>query len=177
VTIATSIIGSAVVVAALIQLVGSHSGDITNPVARAAVLGGLTMLVSLTLLVTHLGRGLTLARADADSPSPSRRVGQSYVSAVAFVAILTILFTAVFSVYLIFAIAGPGVFGSFGGKTPAVRFLIISVYLGLVAGVVLRTHRNLVPPGLRIPSRGTGAVGGLPAQPTVVPPLFDPPAQ
>jgi len=161
VTIATSIIGSAVVVAALIQLVGSHSGDITNPVARAAVLGGLTMLVSLTLLVTHLRRGLTLARVDADSPRPSRRVGQSYVSAVAFVAILTILFTTVFSVYLIFAIAGPGVFGSFGGRTPAVRFLIISVYLGLVAGVVLRTHRNLVPPGLRIPSRSTGTVGGL----------------
>jgi hypothetical protein len=174
VTITTSIIGSFVVVAALVQLVGAHSASITNSVARAAVIGGLITLVSLTLLVVHLRRGLVLARADSGSSSPSRRVGQSYVSAVAFVAILSVLFTTVVSVYLVFSIVDSSVFGSFGGHTSAVRAFVISTYLGVVAGLVLWSHRNLVPPGLNIPSRGTGGVGPLGAPPAPVPPLGPP---
>lgn len=174
VTITTSIIGSAVVVVAVVQLVGSHSGDITNSVARAAVVGGLITFVSFSLLVVHLRRGLVLARADTGSPNPSRRVGQSYASAVSFVAILSVLFTTVFSVYLVFSIVDSSVFGSFGGQTSAVRVFVISAYLGAVAGLVLWTHRNLVPPGLKILSRGTGGVGPLAPQPTPVPPLGPP---
>jgi hypothetical protein len=174
VTITTSILGSAVVVGALVQLAGSHSGDITNPVARAAVVGGLITVVSITLLVAHLRRGLVLARADAGSPNPSRRVGQSYVSAVSFVAILSVLFTTVFSVYLLFSIVDSSVFGSFDGKTAAVRVFVISAYLGGAAGLVLWTHRNLVPPGSNILNRGAGGVGPLGAQPTPVPPLIPP---
>jgi hypothetical protein len=154
VTILTSIVGSAVVVWALVRLIGTHDSPIADAVARAVVLGGLVMLASLVLLVTHLRRGIDLARADPEGPGPSRRVGQSYVSAVAFVSMLVLLVVAILSVYLVFAIAGPGVFGSFGGRTSALRDLLLALYLGLVAVVVLRTHRSLVAPGLHLFGRG-----------------------
>ena len=150
VTIGISIIGSAAVVAALVEIVGSHPSSITNSVARTVVLGGLVTLISVALLITHLRRGLVLARDDAELPNPSRRVGQSYVAAVAFLSVMALLVMTVLSVYLIFVIAGPGVFGSFGGRGTATRFLVEAVYIAAVAGVVLWTHRNLVPPGLPI---------------------------
>jgi hypothetical protein len=149
VTILTSIVGSAVVVTGLVQYIGSHSGSLTNVVARTVVIGGLITLVSMVLLVTHLRRGLVLARAGDEMTSPSRRVGQSYISAIAFLSILVLLVVAILSAYLIFALAGPGVFGSFGGRSAALRYLIEALYLGLVAGVVLGTHRNLLNPGLK----------------------------
>ena len=138
------------------------------------MVGGLITVVSITLLVVHLRRGLVLARADAGSPNPSRRVGQSYVSAVSFVAVLSVLFTTVFSVYLLFAIMDSSVFGSFGGRTSAVRVFVIMLYLGAAAGLVLWTHRNLVPPGRKILTRGARGVGPLGTQPAPVPPLVPP---
>ncbi len=169
VTLLTSIIGSSVVVSALVRLIGSHSSPIGNSIARLVVLGGLITLVSMVLLITHLRRGLVLV--GTESMSPSRRVGQTYVSAVAFLAVLVLLVVTVLSAYLVFAIAGPGVFGSFGGRVPAIRYLIDAVYLGVVAGLILWTHRNLVPPGLHVLGDGGGAAG-LPGDPptAAVPP-------
>jgi len=150
ITLSTSIIGSTVVVSGVVRLVGSHSGSITNSVARTIVIGGLITLISLVLLITHLRRGLVLARAEDAVPSPSQRIGQSYVAAVAFVSILSLLVIGVVATYLVFALAGPGVFGSFGGRAQSARVLVVAVYLGVIAGVVLRAHRNLVPPGLHL---------------------------
>jgi hypothetical protein len=146
VTLLTSVVGSAIVVSSLVRLIGHSGSSIGDSVARIAVVGGLITLVSLFLLIVHLRRGLELARARTEPTSPSRRVGQSYVSAVAFVSVLVLLVVTVFAIYLVFAIAGPGVFGSFGGHTPALRYLIDSVYFGVVAVVILRTHRRFVPP-------------------------------
>ncbi|HXP33814.1 MAG TPA: hypothetical protein VN820_07325 [Acidimicrobiales bacterium] len=175
VTIVSAIIASTVVVSALVRLIGSHASPIADSIARSVVLGGLITLVSLFLLVTHLRRGLALALADPQSTTPSRRVGQSYVAAVAFVSVVLLLVVTVFSLYLIFALAGPGVFGSFGGHAPALRYLIDAVYLGAVLGVILWTHRNLVPPGLRL--LGAGAGRSAPAPPPVpAAPPFPPPA-
>jgi len=161
VTILTSILGSTVVVAGLTRLIGSHPSPVANTVARTVVLGGLITLIAVVLLVTHLQRGLFLARSDpASTTSPSRRVGQSYVSAVAFLMVLVLLVTTVLTVYLVFSIVGPGVFGSFGGRAPAVRYLVITVYLAAVAATVLWTHRSLVPPGLHVWG-GSGGAGGF----------------
>jgi hypothetical protein len=126
------------------------------------------------LLVTHLRRGLTLARADAALTSPSRRVGQTYVSAVAFLSVLVILVVSVLSVYLVFVIGGPGVFGSVGGRAPALRYLVEAVYLGVVAGVILWSHRNLVPPGLHVFGRSLDSGepgGGAPGAPVAPVPV------
>ncbi len=112
--------------------------------------GGFATLISIVLLVEHLRRGLSLARADSGTQGPSQRVGQSYVSAVAFVSVVTFVLLWVFSVYLVFSLAGPGVFGSFGSRSNTVRVLIVAVYLLVVAAVVLWTHRRLVKPELKI---------------------------
>jgi hypothetical protein len=164
ITLSTSIIGSAVVVSGVVRLVGSHSSSITNSVARTIVLGGLITLISLVLLLTHLRRGLVLARATDAGPTPSQRIGQSYVAAVAFVSILSLLVVGVVATYLVFALAGPGVFGSFGGRGQSARVLVVAVYLAIIAGVVLWAHRNLVPPGLHLGS-GRRVAGSPPLPP------------
>ena len=85
------------------------------------------------------------------------------MAAVAFVAMLTLLVTGIVIAYLIFALVGPGVFGSFGGRTAAIRYLIVAAYLGLVALAVLQTHRNLLQPRLRLFPKGLHA--GTPQPP------------
>lgn len=157
VTIGTSIIGSAIVVESLAQLIGSHTNSITNVVARTSVVGGLITVVSLFLLVRHLRRGLENAHSSQFESNPSLRVGQSYVAAVAFVSVSTLLITTILSIYLVFALAGPGVFGSFGGSTPTIRALIESVYLGIVSVIVLWSHRALVTPALGFLGRSDAA--------------------
>ena len=150
VTVITTVFGSTLVVSSLLRFIGSHSGPIADSVARVVVLGGLVMLFSGVLLVTHVRRGTDLASADASTPAgPSRRVAQSYVSAVSFLAVLTLLVTAVLGVYLILSLAGPGIFGAFGGRAHAARYLIEDVYVGLLMVLIVWTHRLIVPPGLR----------------------------
>jgi hypothetical protein len=150
-----AVVGSVTVVSSLAQLIGSHPGvsrpgihPIGDAAARGAVLGGLITVVSLAILIVHLRRGLLFARADGES-GPSQRVARSYVAAVAFLSVLVLLAATVIGIYLLFGIAGPGIFGGGGGRIPAVRNLIVVAYIGLVAGLVLHTHRDLVTPGLR----------------------------
>lgn len=161
VTLLTSVVGSSMVVFALVQLIGHHPGggshSVADSVARTATLGGLVTVVSLALLIVHLRRGMDLVRSSTEPISPTRRVAQSYVSGVGFLAIIALLVVTVLAVYLLFAIAGPGVFGSFGGRVPSLRYLIDAVYVGAVAVAILRTHRNLVSPGLHFFRASDGA--------------------
>lgn len=150
VTLSIAIVASATVVAGIDALVGHHSNAVTNAAARAILVGLLATVMGGALLVVHLRRGLDLVRQDTQPPTPSRRVGQSYVSSVAFVAVLSLLLLFVFSVYLIFALAAPGVFGSLGSQGNSAHVLAVAVYLWIVAWVVLETHRRLVTPELDI---------------------------
>ena len=167
VTLVTAIMGSIVIVVSMVQLIGHHGGSVVDAPSRADVLGALIMLVSFFLLRTHLRQGVALVGPDASSPS--RRVGQSYVSAVSFLSMVVLLFASVAVAYLVFALAGPGVFGSFGGRTPAWRYLIDALYVDAAAAVVLVTHRNLVSPGLHLFSPGWRR-GGTPTQVSAPPP-------
>ena len=148
VTVLTAVGGSLLAVWSLFRLVGTHDAPLGDEIARALVLGGLITVISLGLLTTHRRRGVELARAGADPADPSRRVGQSYVAAISFVFVLVVLVTSVLLVYLVFALIGPGVFGSFGGRSDAFRDLLDAVYLFLLSAFVLSTHRDLLPPGL-----------------------------
>ncbi len=147
VTLVTSIVGSIVVVFSLVALIGHHGSGAGDATARACVLGALITVASFVLLRTHLLRGVSLV--GSETTSPTRRVAQSYASAVAFLSILILLVVTILVVYLIFVLVGPGVFGSLGGRTSAWRALLDALYVGAVAGLVLRTHRNLVSPGLQ----------------------------
>jgi hypothetical protein len=181
VTLVTTIVGSVVVVFSVVDLIGRHGPGIGDAIARAVLIGGLITLLSGALLRTHLRRGVALAGPEA--ASPSRRVAQSYVSGVAFLSVLILLVVSILAVYLLFALGGPGVFGSFGGRTPALRDLIDTVYVGFVAGVVFVTHRNLVKPGLQLfgASKGRHAGASIPPAGPVrssgpAAPTFDAPA-
>ena len=147
VTLAATVLGSAVVVSGVVVLVGTDSHSLSNPAARAILFGGLVTIISVFLLTLHLRRGLALARADRNPRArPSASVKD--FSSVAFVSVLSLLVLGVFSVYLIFAIAGPGLFGSLGNRSDSVRVLIVAAYLCVVAATVLWTHRKLVKPDL-----------------------------
>ncbi|MGA2835387.1 MAG: hypothetical protein ABSF84_02200 [Acidimicrobiales bacterium] len=175
VTITTAITGSAFAVAALLVLTAHHSSAVGHVTDRLLLVSLLIMLVSLLVLGAHLRRGLALARTD-DSPSgPSRRVGQSYVSVVAFVSILVVLAASVVAIYMVFAIAAPGTFGSIGGRGWAARVLVESLYLVVVAAVVIWRHSSLLAPGLGILSgkvTGPGEAGSVhPGEPPTPRPL------
>ncbi len=169
VTITTSIVGSALVVAALLWQTANHPPSASHSIARLLLLSALVFAVSVGLFVIHLRRGLTLARAGASASNPSLRVGQSYVSVVAFVSVLALLVTGILTIYLIFAIAAPGTFGSFGGRSASVRLLVESVYLAAVAMVVIWTHGSLLTPRLGILARRSDPTTHDGAPPTTVP--------
>lgn len=175
VTITTAIAGSALIVAALLWLTARHSPSANHGIDRLLLVSALITLVSLLLLTLHLRRGLILARADNSSLSPSRRVGQSYVSVVAFVSILVLLVASIVSIYLVFAIAAPATFGSFGGRGSAGRVLVESVYLAAVAVFMIWRHSSLVTPGLGIFSNKLNDLGSVGAARIGEPPAPQPP--
>jgi hypothetical protein len=148
VTITTGIFGSALFVAALLWLTAHHSSSAGHSIARLMLVSALIFAISLWFFVSHLRHGLSLARAEGGPSGPSRRVGQSYITVVSFVSILALLLTGVLTIYLLFAVASPTTFGSFGGRSDSVRILIESLYLGLVAVLVLWTHGSLLSPRL-----------------------------
>jgi hypothetical protein len=149
-TVLISIVSSVVIVEALTSLMTPHRAPIANSVARTAVVSALLLITDLILARSHLRRGVELARAGEEPTTPARRVGQSYAALMAFLMVLVLIVTIVVSVYLIFGLVGPGVFGSFGGRSAAGRDLIVSAYTAIVALSVLRAHLHLVPPRLRI---------------------------
>jgi len=170
VTLTTALTGSAVFVAAVLWFTAHHSASADNGIARLMLASALITLVGAVLLGVHLRRGLVLARADTSAANPSTRVGQSYVSVVAFVSMLVVLVGSIAAIYLIFAIAAPGTFGSFGGRGWSIRLLIEAGYLVAVAGFVVARHGSLLTPGL---GTGSGVAGG--PGPTGFPTVGQPP--
>jgi hypothetical protein len=158
-TLSLAIVGSAIALAGVVSVAGRHSNATTNGAARAIVLGGLIALVGLVLFALHLRRGLDLARAEGQPPGPSRRVGQSYISSIAFVSVVSFVVFSIFSVYVVFMLIAPNVFGSLGGRADSLRVLIVALYLWVVAIVVLVTHRGLLTPELELFGRPGAAAG------------------
>jgi hypothetical protein len=155
VTVTTGILGSALVVASILWLTARHSSATDHPIARLLLVSVLVFVVSVGLFVTHLRRGLVLARTGPAASNPSQRVGQSYVSVVAFVSVVVLLLTAVLAVYLVFAVASPATFGSFGGRGVTVRVLIEVLYLTVVAVLVHWAHSSLLTPRLGLFGRAS----------------------
>ncbi len=166
VTLAVAIFGSALAVGAVLLLTANVSDSASHSLDRLLLFSVLATVIGGVLLAFHLRRGLANARAESHEPSPSKRVGQTYVSVVAFVSVLILLGTTVLSLYLIFAIAAPGTFGSFGGRSWATRILIESVYVGAVAAFVSWRHGSMIDPPLRAwgaSDNGSGPLTSAPA--------------
>jgi len=148
VTLTFAVNASIAMVIALVLLIGHHQRPIADTIARVELLAGLFALVSVILFIRHLQRGLRIALASSELTSPSKRVGQSYVGIVSFISVVAFLLSIVATIYALFSIIAPGVFGSLGGRTDAARDLVVALYIAIVAVTILLTHRNLVPPGL-----------------------------
>lgn len=170
----TALVGSALAVSSLFQLIGSHGAGgipgaihpVGDMVARGIVFGLIVTGVSVWVLLAHVRRGLA-AVSDEPTGSPSRRVAQSYVSGVAFVSLIVVVAAVVVFVYSIFQILGPGTFASAGARVGPFRHLLDSAYVFGAAGVILWSHVKMVPAelsplsGLRnFPMARKNAAGG-----------------
>ncbi|MGH9045641.1 MAG: hypothetical protein ACRDVP_12610 [Acidimicrobiales bacterium] len=156
ITLWTAVLGAIGFVGSLVQLIGTTrlAGPGIHPVgdavARGAVLSGIVVVVSLAILVVHLGKGLEYARADGAARGPSGRVGQTYVAAVAFVSVLVFVLSVIVALYAVFKIIAPGVFGAAAGRTGAGRMIIDALWSAAVAIAVAASHRGLLPPGIQV---------------------------
>ena len=149
VTVLTAVTGSTLAVWSLFRLVGTHDSPLGNDIARALVLGGLITLVSLILLTTHRRPGPRAGEGRCRRAGSVETGGQSYVAAVSFIFMLIELVTSIVAASSAVLVEGPGVFGSL--RRPCgrlARTASTAVYLLVLSAVVLRGHRDLLPPGL-----------------------------
>jgi hypothetical protein len=143
--------GAVMIVTSLLSFIGPHDSPIADGVARSVVIGALFLLIGGGTMGYHLRRGLAIARGDGRVDGPNSRVLHSYVSVVTFIFIVVMMITLGMSVYLIFQLIGPGIFGSLGGsRTGTLRTLLDVVYVMGASGVIVMTHSRLAPPELRV---------------------------
>jgi hypothetical protein len=71
---------------------------------------------------------------------------QSYAGVVSFIYLLQLIFSLAVSIYLVFALIAPGVFGSFGSSRNGTLALLLDlVYVMLASGFILMAHSTLGP--------------------------------
>jgi hypothetical protein len=159
-TLVVALFASLIVVASLVQLIGTTTGvpsvpssvppftpvqlhPVGDAAARGAVLGSLILLAADAAFVFHRRRGLSLAFEGAGPGDPVVRVAQSYAAAIAFVMIFVLLVSLVVTVYALFRIAGPGVFNGGGGSIGPTRTFLDGLYLSAASGLILKRDLRL----------------------------------
>ena len=156
VTLQLTFAGSVLIVTSLLSVIAPHVVPLTNSIARSVVIGGLLVVLFGAMLLLHLGRGIEIARGDGALTGPNLRVMQSYAGVVGFIYLLQLITSLALSIYLLFALIAPGVFGSFGSsRSGTLAMLLDLVYVMLASAYVLRAHSSLGPsafPGRRPPA-------------------------
>jgi uncharacterized BrkB/YihY/UPF0761 family membrane protein len=151
--------GAVMIVTSLLSFIGPHYSPIADGVARSVVIGALFLLIGGGTMAYHLRRGIAIAHGDGRVDGPNSRVLHSYASVVTFIFIVVVMITLGFSIYLIFQLIGPGIFGSLGGsRTGTLRTLLDVVYVMAASGVIVITHSRFAPPELRM-GPALGAAG------------------
>lgn len=168
VTLFVTLFATTGLVASLCQLIGTHRSNplafgstlgpalggplhpIGDAVARASVVTGLIALAAGLAFATHL-RAAFRGSAGAPVGHPVARVRASYVSAVAFVAVLTAIAASVAALYSIFRIVAPGVFAPSGpaDRAAVLRALLPALFLAVASLVILFGHLRQAPPPFR----------------------------
>lgn len=154
--------GSIVVVLSLTRLVEAHASPLTNSIARGCAVGGIITVLAGATFGYHLIRGRRFALSDGRIDGPNNRILHTYVAVVAFVYIAIAVVALGVSIYYVFELAGPGVFGLGRTHSMTVRALIDSGYVTVVAAVIAWIHmrwgpRQLLPGfGAWAPSPGQG---------------------
>ena len=146
VTLQLTFAGSVVIVTSIFSVIAPHFAPLTNSIARAVVIGGLFVVLAGGTLLLHLGRGVETARGDGGVTGPNLRVMQSYAALVGFIYFLQLLIALAVSIYLVFALIAPGVFGSFGSsRSGTLAILLDLVYVMLASGYIVAAHSSLGP--------------------------------
>ncbi len=107
------------------------------------------MLAGATLLL-HLGRGIEAARGDAGPSGPNLRVMQSYAGVVGFIYFIQLIFSLGVTIYLLFALIAPGVFGSIGtSRSGTLALMLDLVWVMLASAYIVAAHSGLGPSALQ----------------------------
>jgi hypothetical protein len=153
VTLMLAYAGLTLIVTSLLSFVSPHDSPIGTDVGRNCVIGGLFLLIAGATMMYHSRQGLAAARGDDRVDGPNARVLHSYIGVVSFVFFLSAMFALGFSLYSVFELIRPGVFGGGGSRTATLNQMLDFVYL-LVASmsIVMYTWRQAPPGMLRKPS-------------------------
>jgi len=157
VTLFTALFATFAMVDGVVQLIGTHPGvndtasihPVGDAVVRQVVLGGVLLLVAGSTLALHLRAGFRSADGAPWPHSAAGRIAQTYISAVLFVSVITMVVAAVVAIYAVFQVVAPGVFRVAGGRVLPARTLIAAGYLSLAAGGILLIHLRRAPEPLR----------------------------
>ncbi len=146
VTLQLTFAGSVVIVTSIFSVISPHVAPLTNSIARSVVIGGLLVVLFGVVLLLHLGRGIEVARGDGGVTGPNLRCMQSYAGVVSFIYLLQLIVALGVSIYLVFALIAPGVFGSLGSSRSGTLALLLDlVYVMLASGYILLAHSSLGP--------------------------------
>jgi hypothetical protein len=146
VTLQLTFAGSVVIVTSIFSVISPHVAPLTNSIARSVVIGGLLVVLFGVVLLLHLGRGIEVARGDGGVTGPNLRCMQSYAGVVSFIYLLQLIVALGVTVYLVFALIAPGVFGSIGSSRSGTLALLLDlVYVMLASGYILLAHSSLGP--------------------------------
>jgi hypothetical protein len=160
--------GLSMIVTALLSYITPHRAPITNSLAREVVIGGLFVVIAGAVLRFHLKQGLSVARGDGRVDGPNARVMHSYLGVVSFSYLISAMITFGVALYLVFELAGPGVFGGGGSKAATVNVLLDFAYLFLSSVAIVGLCWRHAPAG----AFRTPKTAGPPA--TVPPPSTAP---
>jgi heme/copper-type cytochrome/quinol oxidase subunit 2 len=132
-----------------------------DSVARGAVAFGVVVVVAGVVLLLHLRAAGRISHDELATGGPVARVRLSYVAAVSFVCVVTIVITAAVTVYDLFGLISPTVFDPDHPSSHIVvlRGLVPAAYLAVAAAATLVLHMRSVPAGQR------PDFSGLPALP------------
>jgi hypothetical protein len=146
VTLQLTFAGSVVIVTSIFSVISPHVAPLTNSISRSVVIGGLLVVLFGVVLLLHLGRGIEVARGDGGVTGPNLRCMQSYAGVVSFIYLLQLIVALGVTIYLVFALIAPGVFGSLGSSRSGTLALLLDlVYVMLASGYILLAHSSLGP--------------------------------
>ena len=149
VTLQLTFAGSVLIVTAIFSVLAPHDSPLTNGLAREIVIGALLAVLAGTTLLLHLGRGIETARGDGAVTGPNLRVMHSYAGVVGFIYFLQFILALGVTVYLVFALIAPGVFGHVGTTRGGILAMLLDlVYVMLASAYIVVAHSSLGPSAL-----------------------------
>jgi hypothetical protein len=140
--------GTVLIVTSFFSLIGPHFSPLTNGIARSVVIGGLLVVIAGSTMAFHLRKGKEIAGGDGRVDGPNARILNTYTSVVTFLYLITAIVTLAISIYFIFELVSPAVFGGGGGRSQIVEDLLETLYVMVASGAIVFAHSRLGGPSI-----------------------------